>query len=257
MTLWHRSLAVAAALLAAAPNGGRAHAETKPPEKHVWDYGKEHGAEHWGDLDPKFAQCKVGRHQSPVDIQKTEKADLPAIEFDYRPSPLRIVDNGHTIMVTYAPGSSIRIGDARYELKQFHFHRPSETTIHGKTYEMELHLVHADQEGRLAVVAVLLERGPESALVRELWKDVPPEKEHEAVLEGVQINVAEMLPSDRGYYALEGSLTTPPCTENVSWFVLKRPAALSADEIAQFSRWYRRDARPTQPLYGRVVRETN
>jgi len=254
--LWHRSTVGMAVVLAVTTNGGRTHAETKAPEKHEWDYGKEHGPLHWGDLKPEFAPCKVGRHQSPVDIEKTEKADLPAIQFDYRPSPLRIVDNGHTILVTYTAGSSIRVGDARYELKQFHFHRPSEARIHGKTYDMELHLVHADQAGRLAVVAVLLERGPESPLVRELWKNVPREKEKEAALEAVQINVAELLPGDRGYYTLEGSLTTPPCTENVTWFVLKRPVTISADEVAEFSTRYRQDARPTQPLYGRVVRET-
>ena len=257
MTLRHRSLIGTALVFAVATNGERVHAQqAKTPEKHEWDYGKEHGPQHWGDLKAEFAPCKVGRRQSPVDIQKTEKADLPAIQFDYKPSPLRIVDNGHTIMVTYAAGSSIRVGNARYELKQFHFHRPSEARIHGQSYDMELHLVHADAAGHLAVVAVLLEHGKESPLVRELWKDIPKEKEKEALLEAVQIDVAELLPGDRGYYTFEGSLTTPPCSENVTWFVLKRAVPISADEIAQFSELYPRDARPTQPLNDRVVRET-
>jgi carbonic anhydrase len=229
--------------------------EAQPAEKHEWDYGQGHGPQHWGDLKPEFAPCKAGHRQSPVDIQKTEKADLPAIRFDYKPSPLRIVDNGHTIMVTYGPGSSIRVGDTEYQLKQFHFHRPSESRVHGKSYDMELHLVHADEGGHLAVVAVLLEHGKESPLVRELWKDIPKEKEKEALPEAVRINVADLLPADRGYYAFEGSLTTPPCTENVTWFVLKQPVPISADEIAQFSKLYRLNARPTQPLYDRIIRE--
>lgn len=121
---------------------------------------------------------------------------------------------------------------------------------------MELHLVHADEAGHPAVVAVLLDHGKESALVRELWKDIPKEKEKEAFLEAVQINVADMLPSDRGYYTFAGSLTTPPCSENVTWFVLKQPVPISAGEVAQFAELYQLDARPTQPLHDRVVRET-
>jgi carbonic anhydrase len=230
--------------------------EPKSVEKHEWDYGREHGPQHWGDLKPEFATCKTGHRQSPIDVGKTEKADLPPIQFDYKASPLRIVDNGHTIMVTYAPGSSMRVGDAQYQLKQFHFHRPSEARIQGKTYDMELHLVHSDESGHLAVVAVLLEHGKESALVRELWKDVPQQKEKEALLDAVQVNAADLLPAGRGYYTFEGSLTTPPCSENVTWFVLKEPFQISAEEIAQFSKHYPLDARPTQPVYDRVIKET-
>jgi carbonic anhydrase len=121
---------------------------------------------------------------------------------------------------------------------------------------MVAHLVHADAAGKLAVVAVLLEQGTESALVRELWRDIPKQKEKEVLLEKVSINAADLLPGERGYYTFEGSLTTPPCSENVTWFVLKQPFHVSAGEIAEFSKLYRHDARPTQPLYGRVVRET-
>ncbi len=253
----NRTVGLVALSVAVTTTFGRAVAQqAKPPEVHEWDYGKERGPQRWGDLKPEFAPCKAGHRQAPIDIRKTEKADLPAIQFDYKPSPLRIVDNGHTIMVTYAAGSSIRVGDAQYQLKQFHFHRPSEARIHGQTYDMELHLVHADQEGHLAVVAVLLEHGKENPLVRELWKDIPKEKEHEAVLEAGQVNVSDLLPADRGYYTFEGSLTTPPCSENVTWFVLKQSVPISAEEVARFSELYRHDARPTQPLYDRVVRET-
>jgi carbonic anhydrase len=230
-------------------------AQEHHPE-HTWDYGESQGPSHWGDLKPEFAPCKNGHRQSPIDIRNPQKADLPPIQFEYRPSPLHIIDNGHTVMINYHSGSFISVGGKKYALKQFHFHRPSEETINGRGYEMVVHLVHADEEGNLAVVAVLLQEGEDNPTVHELWNDVPKEKEKEEDFENVQINVAGLLPVNRGYYTFPGSLTTPPCSENVTWFVLKQPVTVSSEEIEQFSRLYRHDARPTQPLYGRVVLES-
>jgi carbonic anhydrase len=224
--------------------------------QHAWDYGDALGPSHWGDLKPEFATCKNGHHQSPIDIRDTQKADLPPIHFAYRPSPLHIIDNGHTIMVNYSPGSGISIGDKKYELKQFHFHRPSEEKINGKGFDMTVHLVHADGDGKLAVVAVLLQQGQDSPLVRELWNDLPKEKENEEFFDNVQIDISQILPPDRGYYTFTGSLTTPPCSENVTWYVLKQPTTVSAEEVQRFSQLYRDDARPTQPLYDRIVLES-
>jgi carbonic anhydrase len=223
---------------------------------HTWDYGTEHGPSHWGDLNPEFAACKNGHHQSPVDIRNPKQADLPPIQFEYKPSPLHIIDNGHTIMVNYSPGSFITVGDKKYALKQFHFHRPSEEKINGKGFDMTVHLVHADEDGKLAVVAVLLQEGEDSAFVHELWNDLPKEKDKEEFFDNVQINLSQILPPDRGYYTFTGSLTTPPCSEDVTWIVLKHPVTISAEEIKRFSQLYRDDARPTQPLYDRVVLES-
>lgn len=224
--------------------------------QHEWDYGKDHGPAHWGSLEAEFATCQSGHHQSPIDIEKTEKADLPPIQFQYSASPLRIIDNGHTIQVNYDPGSSIRVGEREYALQQFHFHQPSEERVHGRRHGMSLHLVHADAAGQLAVVAVLLDAGTESPLLRQLWNALPKEEGKEERRDDVPINAADLLPADRGYYTFDGSLTTPPCTENVTWLVLKQPVTLSGGEIAQFSKRYPDDARPTQPLYDRVVKET-
>ena len=226
------------------------------PPAHAWDYSNAHGPGHWAELSPEFATCKNGHRQSPIDIRDPKKTDLPPIQFDYQSSPLHIIDNGHTIMINYSPGSFISVGEKKYALQQFHFHRPSEERINGKRYDMEVHLVHQDEEGNLALVAVLLQQGEDNPLVHELWNDLPKEKGKEETLNGVQVNVAQILPADRGYYTFPGSLTTPPCSENVTWFVLKHPVTVSAAEIQQFSRLYRDDARPTQPLYGREVRET-
>ena len=223
---------------------------------HEWSYDGSEGPDHWGDLNPEFAPCKTGHRQSPIDIRNAKKADLPALEFVYKSSPLDIVDNGHTVLVKYAAGSFMRVGGKQYELKQFHFHRPSEEKINGKTYDMVAHLVHADAQGNLAVVAVLLQAGAENQLARQLWSAVPAEKDKEVVREDIQIDVNGILPAEKGYYTFQGSLTTPPCSEGVTWFVLKQPATISPTGVAQFSHLYRHDARPTQPVYGREILET-
>jgi carbonic anhydrase len=158
-------------------------AQQHHPE-HTWDYGESKGPKHWGDLEPEFRPCKDGRRQSPIDIRNTQKADLPPIQFDYKPSALRIIDNGHTVMINYQPRSSISVGGHKYALKQFNSHRPGEDTVKGKGYEMEVHLVHADEEGELAVVAVLLKQGNDNPLVHELWNDLPEKKEKEQVMDG-------------------------------------------------------------------------
>ncbi len=223
---------------------------------HEWSYSGSEGPEHWGELSPEFAACKTGHRQSPVNIVSAQSADLPAIQFEYKPSPLHIINNGHTIQINYAPGSFIKIGDKRYELKQFHFHHPSEETIKGKRFPLELHLVHSDADGNLAVVSVLLEDGSANSLIETLWglapKTAGPEKDDDKL----QINVADLLPSNRSYFAFAGSLTTPPCTEGVSWFVLKTPITISRKEGMKFAEIYPLDERPTQSLNGRPVLES-
>ena len=223
---------------------------------HNWDYGDQHGPSYWGDLNPEFAQCKTGRHQSPVDIRNPRSADLPAIRFDYKPSPLHIIDNGHTIMINYAAGSFMIVGNKRYALKQFHFHRPSEEKINGKSFGMSVHMVHTDEHGNLAVVAVLLEQGEQNDLIRVLWNDLPQQKETEERFDTIQIDASGLLPADRSYYTFSGSLTTPPCTENVTWFVLQHASSVSPAQVQQFSQLYRDNARPTQPLNDRIVLES-
>jgi carbonic anhydrase len=226
-------------------------------ERHVhWAYNGKDGPKKWGTLDPAYAECKLGHHQSPIDIHHTEKAALPPIQFDYKSSPLSIVDNGHTVMVNYAPGSFITVGDHRYQLTQFHFHHPSEEHINGKGFDMVIHLVHSDGKGNLAVVAVLLKPGKANTALEAVWDHLPKVKNKVTAVESVSVNAADLLPADRGYYTFEGSLTTPPCTEPVTWFVLKAPEEISNGEVEVFARLYPHDSRPVQKLDGRVVRES-
>src|SRR3974390_2225987 len=221
-----------------------------------WAYKGAEDPRHWGELDPAFATCGSGHHQSPINITNATKADLPALKMDYNAVPLSIIDNGHTVMINYAPGSTLTVGGKVYKLTQFHFHHPSEEHINGKKYDMVAHLVHADTEGHLAVVAVLLNKGNANPLLDTLWKHIPAEKEKAETPASVQVNVKDLLPADSGYYTFSGSLTTPPCTEGVTWYVLKNPLAVSKVQVAAFARLYPHNARPTQPANGREILET-
>src|SRR5207302_357340 len=207
----------------------------------------------WGEMKPEFATCKTGKTQSPIDIKDATGADLPPIAFAYKPAPLRIVDNGHTIQVNVPPGSSIAVGDKSYELVQFHFHRPSEEKINGKAADMVVHLVHRGPDAKLAVVGVLLKKGKEHPLIATLWSNLPAEKEKESAVDSVSIDPSALLPADRAYYTFDGSLTTPPCTEGVTWYVLKSASEVSAAQVARFRKIYRRNARPVQPRNDRVI----
>jgi carbonic anhydrase len=220
-------------------------------DKH-WAYQGHGGPAEWGELDQEFASCKLGKVQSPVDIRGAKAADLPAITFDYRPAPLRVIDNGHTIQVNYAPGSFIDVGGTRYELVQFHFHKPSEERINGKAHDMVAHLVHKGGDGKLAVVAVLLDKGGANPTLNAIWKNLPREKLKEATADA-SIDAATLLPADKGYYSFQGSLTTPPCSEDVRWFVLKTPVKMEEGQIAAFGKLYPMNARPVQPLNGRAI----
>jgi carbonic anhydrase len=224
-------------------------------EPEHWSYHGKTGPSHWGALEHDFTTCTLGNQQSPIDIKPAavKKANLDAIKFDYKPSALKIIDNGHTIQVNYEPGSTITVGAKQYELVQFHFHRPSEEKIDGKSSAMVVHLVHKDKEGNLAVVAVLVRSGQANPLIKTLWSHLPKDKEKERAVADTQIDATKLLPSGKAYYTFPGSLTTPPCSEDVTWFVLRTPIRFSAQEVARFAKIYPMNARPVQPLNGRVV----
>jgi carbonic anhydrase len=222
-----------------------------------WSYGGKTGPDEWGKLSPEYAACKTGKQQSPIDIKHAKASDLPAIQFDYKPAPLHIINNGHTIQINYPPGSSITVGDKKYELKQFHFHHPSENKINGRAFNMEAHFVHADTNGNLAVVAVMLKPGAGNSLLATLWAHVPRDPGPEQKYEDVQINAAALLPADHGYYTFPGSLTTPPCSENVTWMVLKTPENLTQAQSDTFGAIYAENARPVEKLNDRQVLESH
>jgi len=239
----------------------RAPPKALPPvhrEPHAaahWDYEGLGAPDAWARLKPEFALCGKGTRQSPIDIQGGVRVQLDPIAFDYKAGPYHVIDNGHTIQVNVPPGSTLDVGGRRFELQQFHFHRPSEERIDGKRFEMVVHLVHRDGEGRLAVVAVLLEPGAAQAVVQNVWNHLPLEKGEEVPVR-TALDPAALLPDDRAYYTYMGSLTTPPCSEGVLWMVMKTPVAVSPEQVAIFARLYPMNARPVQPLAGRLIKES-
>ncbi len=218
-----------------------------------WSYAGSSGPNHWAELDKDFSACQQGHHQSPIDIRAAKPADVPPIQFAYQRTPLHIVNNGHTIQVNYAPGSFITVGGKRYQLTQFHFHHPSEERINGKRFAMVAHLVHASPDGALAVVAVLLDAGAANPVIASLWQHLATHEGPEQRLDDLSVDATGLLPEDRGYYTFSGSLTTPPCTEGVTWFVLKTPQRISQSQADTFGKLYPSDARPIQPLNGREL----
>ena len=201
-----------------------------------WSYTGPNAPTKWAKLDKSFATCGTGMLQSPIDIPDSHarKGDLPPLLFNYKPSALKIIDDGHTIQVINASDSWVSIEGKRYELVELLFRKPSEHKISGKGQEMEVQLVHKDKDGKLAIVAVLLDQGKENALIKTLWANLPQTKDKENDVSGVQINAYGLLPQNKDYYTFKGSLTTPPCTEGVSWYVLKTPGQISADQIARY-----------------------
>lgn len=236
---------LAAAAAAAAPAHGT-----------HWSYEGESGPANWSKINVDWARCSTGHRQSPIDIRDGMKVDLEQIGFDYHPSSFNEIDNGHTIQVTVGGGNFITVGNQTYELQGFHFHRPSEERINGRGTEMVMHLVHKSVEGRIAVLAVLLERGKAHGLIQTVWNNLPLEK-NELVAPSVVLDLNQALPEHREYYTFMGSLTEPPCTEGVLWLVMKQPMQASPAQMALFSRLYPLNARPAQPSYGRVIKESN
>ncbi len=231
-------------------------AQAQQHAEHEWDYQGAKGPSHWGELKEDFAGCKLGHNQSPIDIRKTVKKHTDPIVFDYHPEASKVVDNGHTIQLNLQPGSGMTVGGQHYDLVQFHFHTPSEERIHGKRYPLVAHLVHKNAEGKLAVVAVLFKQGKANPMLAQIWSTLPHEQGADHATDGPVLDLTASLPAKHGFYNFAGSLTTPPCSEEVNWFVMKAPVQVSAAQLRQFHHVYQHNARPVQPLHGRVVIES-
>ena len=213
-----------------------------------WAYEGEMSPANWGKA---FPVCGTGQAQSPVDVRGPfEKAAHP-LKLNYKPVPLKVLNNGHTIQATVSPGSTLTVDGVVYDLLQFHFHRPSEEHVDGKPSAMVAHFVHKSAAGKLAVVSVLLNEGKENPAVRSIWASAPRSEAPEVVVPGVEINPASMLPARLEYYSFEGSLTTPPCTEGVTFYILKMATDVSRAQIDAFP--FKLNARPIQPLNGRKI----
>lgn len=220
-----------------------------------WDYQGEGAPANWSKLKAEYATCGMGRRQSPIDIRDGIKVDLESIQFNYKPTQFRITDNGHTIQVDVGEGNSIKVMEREFQLIQFHFHRPAEERVNGRSFDMVAHLVHKDDNGKLAVIAVLMKKGSEHPLIQALWNSMPLER-GQSIEPSTIINMNHILPEARAYYTYMGSLTTPPCTEDVLWMVFKQHIEVSQQQVSIFSRLYPNNARPIQPTFERLIKET-
>ncbi|HUG14230.1 MAG TPA: carbonic anhydrase family protein [Thermomicrobiales bacterium] len=221
-----------------------------------WSYSGDTGPDRWGVIDDDYERCASGAEQSPVDLSPALAVrDANDVVFDYRASDLSIVNNGHTVQVVYEPGSTISVEAATYDLLQFHLHAQSEHTLDGTRFPLELHLVHMDSDGNLAVVGVLFEEGAPNAALEPVFSHMPSSETEEPVkVDGVTVDAAALLPESHEVFEYPGSLTTPPCSERVRWFVMARPVQASAGQIAAFTTLYSANFRPLQPLNDRELR---
>jgi carbonic anhydrase len=230
-------------------------ANVSAAEKHHavhWSYTGHGNPAQWAQLNPDYETCANGVTQSPINITKAEKADLPGLEFQYQESAPSIVNNGHTIQINLASGNFLTVGSQKLELLQFHFHTPSEEQINGKRSEMVAHFVHKSAEGQLGVVALLIKSGSRNKAFTSIFQHLP-RKGETITVENLKLDLNAMLPNNKNYYTFTGSLTTPPCTENVQWIVLKQAISLSPKQIKAFKNQYAFNARPVQAIHDRKI----
>uniref|UniRef100_E6QKU4 carbonic anhydrase n=1 Tax=mine drainage metagenome TaxID=410659 RepID=E6QKU4_9ZZZZ len=218
-----------------------------------WGYNGRIGPDRWARLDPAWRVCDTGKQQSPIDIHGARlKNTLPPIEFHYLSGSMTLTNNGHTVEVTAPRGSYILVGGVRYNLIQFHFHHPGEEAVNGDLPDMSLHLVHQSADGKIVVIAVRLMEGNPNAVLAGLWEHLPKTPGKSATMND-PLSSAGLLPADRGYWTYMGSLTTPPCTEGVRWYVMEQSVTLSRDQLQAFGALYKRNSRQLQEAHGRHI----
>ena len=220
-------------------------------EKSHWGYTGEGEPNVWGMLSPQFERCSKGQNQSPINITRSINADLQPIGFDYATRTTEIWNNGHTIQANYSAGSNITLEGNNFELKQFHFHASSEHQINGKYFPLEVHLVHANAQGNLAVVGIMFEIGAQNTTLDQIIQKMPQYANEKQAL--TSINATALLPESKSYYRYNGSLTTPPCSEGVRWVVMKNPITASQSQMDAFSKVMHKNNRPIQPLNARPI----
>ncbi len=229
-----------------------------------WGYEANNGPDDWGSMDPEWNLCAEGREQSPIDLANATEIELPGVEI-HLPSEQEVavlnqagvigaLDNGHTIQINSKTGETLTVGDKTYALVQFHFHAPSEHTVGGEHFPMEMHFVHQAEDGTLAVVGVLIEEGAENPGIATVWAQLAEAPGTETTVQIPAEFADHIFPGDAtGVYHYGGSLTTPPCSEGVKWYVRRTPTQFSQDQIAAFTAIYDHNNRPVQALNDRTL----
>lgn len=200
--------------------------------------------------------CGLGHRQSPIDIMAPVKSALPALEFRYREAPLRIANDGHTARVRFANGSRLLIGQNSYTLEQLHFHTPAGDRLAGEEFPLAAHLLHKNSAGQLLAVVVLFRQGTANPALAALWPRIPARADGDHLVAEASVDASRLLPANHSYYRYDGSLTASPCTEGVTWLVMKQPLQLSGEQLAYWHERFVNNMRPPQPLHGRIVLES-
>ena len=218
-----------------------------------WTYKGEKGPQVWGQLSPEYALCATERNQSPINIEGALQTHHRPLAVSHTQAGQEIFNNGHTVQINFKPGNTLKLEDGTYEMKQVHFHAPSENQIAGKSYPLEAHFVHADDKGNLAVIGVMFKDGKENPALQKLWAQMPEAEGAPVALAGI-VNPSQLMPKNKAYYRFAGSLTTPPCSEGVRWLVLKQPVSASREQIDAFAKvMHHQNNRTVQPVNGRVI----
>ena len=247
-------IAVSALVLSTGCVNHNEHMEHAKTHKAHWGYTGEVSPSHWGSLNEKFSMCSKGNMQSPINIVASKDINLDALGFNYNTKSTNVINNGHTVQVNIQKGSSVLIDGKSYELKQFHFHTPSENNINGKSYPLEAHFVHASKDGELAVVAVMFKYGKSNPIIEKIWSKFPLKLNHSENLELSANDINGILPTDKDYYKFMGSLTTPPCSQNVKWNVFKTTVTISKEQVKKFFDIFEHtNNRPLQKTNNRVI----
>jgi len=219
-----------------------------------WAYEGDEGPQNWAKISPEFATCETGHNQSPINIETALRAELKPLKAFQRFPASDVVNNGHTIQVNFKPGNILALDGVLYQMKQVQFHTPSENTIHGKSYPLEVQFVHADVKGNLAVLAVMFEEGKANDALGRVWQQMPVSAGAPVALKS-RVLPSQLISQNSSYFRFSGSLTTPPCSEGVSWVVLKTPMTASVAQIEAFKKVIQQNNRPVQELHGRIVVE--
>lgn len=252
----------------------------QPPEEYKVQPGQQHqhhAAPHHMNIpdtagqkcEPKFAYtpgpedpshwpglCRTGNMQSPIDITHGERMPIPDVRYEYQPAALAIFNdcNHYQVKLLFEDNYWLKVGKKPYFLTDIHFHEPGEHAVNGKRAAMAIHLVHLSPESSFLVIEVPVVVGKENPVIKSIWERIP-EPGQEKKFKDVEINADDLLPADRDYYRLPGSLTTPGCNQGVTWFVMKNPIEMSAEQIDQYKKHYHDTARPLQPANNRPVAE--
>ncbi len=229
---------------------------SKQNHKVHWSYIGNTGPEHWSEIDPAFSLCSGGSMQSPVDLSKAKTSNLERIKFAYKEMPVDLINNGHTIQENVAKGSSAEIGGKIYQLIQFHFHTPSEHTVNGIHFDLEMHLVHKDNKGEYAVIGIFFKEGITNKELQKIIDNLPGEINKPYINNSQYLNIEKLLPANRSYYHYKGSLTTPPCSEQISWNIFKTPIEASAKQLFKLKSIMGNNSRPIQKLNNRIISES-